>query len=150
MQYRVVMPMLACSGDYSPIYALIATNKDRTIGEDEPSHALNIAAGYCYYIFFPKGLRFENRILNMWYGSTLNVMLVFPNFNMFFLSCLFGFLICWAFSFNIWLLLEILMMFRFVTVGTIPTIDLNICGCPHAHEAQICRFWGHWDQWVQI
>jgi len=45
MQYRVVMPMLACSGDYSPIYALIATNKDRTIGEDEPSHALNIAAG---------------------------------------------------------------------------------------------------------
>lgn len=44
MQYRVVAPMLACSGDYSPIYALIATNKEGTLGV-EPQPALSIAAG---------------------------------------------------------------------------------------------------------
>ena len=47
MQYRVVAPMLACSGDYTPIYALIATNKEGVAASMgvEPQPALNIAAG---------------------------------------------------------------------------------------------------------
>jgi len=42
MQYKVVAPLLACSGDYSPIYALIATSKEG-IAAAQP--ALNISAG---------------------------------------------------------------------------------------------------------
>lgn len=42
MQYKVVAPLLACSGDYSPIYALIATSKE---GSTASQPALNISAG---------------------------------------------------------------------------------------------------------
>lgn len=44
MQYRIVAPLLSSSGDYTPVYALIATSKEGAAGV-EPKPAFNIAAG---------------------------------------------------------------------------------------------------------
>jgi len=44
LQYRVVAPLLAGSGDYTPVYALIATSKEGSVGV-EPQPAFNISAG---------------------------------------------------------------------------------------------------------
>jgi len=44
MQYRIVAPLLAGSGDYTPVYALIATNKEGAAG-GELQAAFNISAG---------------------------------------------------------------------------------------------------------
>ncbi|XP_023344790.1 beclin 1-associated autophagy-related key regulator isoform X2 [Eurytemora carolleeae] len=44
MQYRVVSPLLTSSGDYTPVFALIATSKEGSVGV-EPMPAFNISAG---------------------------------------------------------------------------------------------------------
>eukprot|EP00092_Neocalanus_flemingeri_P008158 GFUD01008798.1.p1 GENE.GFUD01008798.1~~GFUD01008798.1.p1 ORF type:complete len:304 (+),score=66.27 GFUD01008798.1:669-1580(+) len=47
VQYRIVAPLLSGSGDYTPVYAWIATHKegDRAMGELESNPAHTIAAG---------------------------------------------------------------------------------------------------------
>ena len=75
VQYRIVAPLLSGSGDYTPVYAWIATHKegDRTTGELETNPAHTIAAGLSL------ACQFSTSVANI-LGLPLPVKLKFSDF----------------------------------------------------------------------